>query len=219
MKREIPIDREVGTALLTYADAILRAVVTGNPRLDDVVPRTAATEILNEEYGAFSTLKKRSDLRGCIGNFAGSGRLASVLPRVVAESALRDYRFPPVTAEELPDIELSLSILYPAYPIDSASEIVLGRDGTILTVGRHRGVFLPEVAVEQGWDVETMLAALSRKAGLPLGGWRSSDASLEVFQTTHISWAPAAEPEWEGGQSPHSKRVRIEGGPHQGRFT
>lgn len=206
MGGNLPIDPEVGRGLLEYADAILEAAVNGDTRTDAVVPHPILSEILMRDYGAFSTLKIGSKLRGCIGNFAGSGRLESVLPRVVAESALRDYRFPPVAPEELQQIDLSLSILYPAYRIHGASEIALGRDGTILTVGRHRAVFLPEVAIEQGWDVETMLSALSRKAGLPLTSWRSPDAALEVFQTTHISWVPTAASE--------PREVQIEGGPY-----
>jgi AmmeMemoRadiSam system protein A len=206
MRGALPIKSEVGRGLLEYADAILESAVKGYPPTETVAFDPALHEILQREYGAFSTLKKRTELRGCIGNFAGSGRLGTVLPRVVTESALRDYRFPPVTLEELPEIDLSLSILYPAYRIDRASEIELGRDGTILSVGRHRGVFLPEVAIDQGWDVETMLSALSRKAGLPLEGWRSPDATLEVFQTTHISWVRTA--------AARSKEVRIEGGPY-----
>lgn len=201
----IEIDQTLGGELLRYAEAILRCHVAGEEsRYTDTPPPTIAA-ILQAEFGAFCTLKRNGTLRGCIGNFAGSGQLGTVLPRVVRDSALRDTRFPPVSPTELPEIALSLSILFPAYPIADPTEIVLGRDGTILTLGRHRAVFLPEVAVEQGWDTERMLSQLSRKAGLDPERWRSSEAKFEVFQTVHIAWASAPVPGAD-------RQVVIEGG-------
>lgn len=176
------IDPTTGAQLLTFAEEMLRAVVCSAD-----TPAVPELAILQNEYGAFSTLRRGSALRGCIGNFAGSGPLGEILPRVVRESATQDFRFPPVSCDEVDEISLSLSILFPAYPVDSAEEIRLGRDGAILSLGRRRAVFLPEVAVEQRWDRETMLDALARKAGLFPGAWRDSRARLEVFQTVHIS--------------------------------
>src|SRR6056297_2146616 len=108
-RRDDLISQPVAATLLGYAEAVLQAVV-----VDKAHPSPPAIELLREEYGAFSTLRESGRLRGCIGNFAGTGPLEHVLPRVVEESALQDSRFPAVKPEELPQIDLSLSILFPA---------------------------------------------------------------------------------------------------------
>ena len=185
------ISQPVAETLLGYAEAVLPAAVLGGD-----MPAPPDLPAMHEEYGAFSTLRKAGELRGCIGNFAGTGPLGEVLPRVIEDSALRDARFPAVTPDELPQIDLSLSILFPAYPVSSADEIVLGRDGTIVTLGRHRAVFLPEVAVEQRWDRTTMLDRLCQKARLARGRGTTPRRSLRYFRrcisralrTIHRRW-------------------------------
>jgi uncharacterized protein len=184
--------------LLLYAENALVAIVTSTP-----LPPLPELDVLDREYGAFCTLKIRGNLRGCIGNFAGTAPLREVLPRVIRESALDDPRFPPVTPRELPDISVSLSILFYSEPVGSATAIQPGRDGVILKVGRRRAVFLPEVATEQGWDRETLLEGLCRKGGLPPASWKREDARLETFRTLRIFRDPV-DPEViriEGGES------------------
>jgi AmmeMemoRadiSam system protein A len=181
----ILLSQEEAETLLTYAEAHLQAVVRGAP-----LPRPPRMTILDEEYGAFATLRRGEDLRGCIGNFAGTGALRSVLPRVIREAALSDPRFPPVREEELPDISLSLSLLTPAEPVGGYEAIQLGRHGIILSVGSRRAIFLPEVAVEQAWDLETTLEMLTRKAGALPGSWRGRDAKFSVFETLKIGRHP-----------------------------
>jgi len=184
MKAEI--DRDRADALLRYAREVLDAVVIGHPAPS--VPDLIVTSgILRERMGAFSTLKVGGELRGCIGAFAGRSPLGEVLPRVVRESALEDRRFPPVRAVELESIDLSLSLLFPAEPVASYREIVPGRDGVIISDRGRRAVFLPEVAPEQGWDLETTLTMLCRKAGLPDRAWKDDPVTLEVFRTIHIA--------------------------------
>ncbi len=167
--------------LLEYAELAVKAIVLESP-----FPPLPTAAVLDECYGAFCTLKRLGALRGCIGNFAGTETLGRVLPRVIREAVLKDPRFHPVTADELPDLSVSLSILYPAVVIPSPQSIETGRDGVILTVGTRRAVFLPEVAVEQGWGRKETLDALCRKAGLPPGRWLCGDARLETFRTTRI---------------------------------
>lgn len=186
MSTEIPFaDAE---RLLRYAEDALNSIVASAqlPLLPDV-------EVLDCDYGAFCTLKIGDNLRGCIGNFAGTGPLREVLPRVVRESALNDPRFPPVTSHEVPDISVSLSILFSSEPVESIAAIQPGRDGVILQVGHRRAVFLPEVAAEQGWDRETLLEGLCRKGGFPPGTWKRGDARLETFRTLRIVRGPGDE--------------------------
>ncbi|MFP4302417.1 MAG: AmmeMemoRadiSam system protein A [Alkalispirochaetaceae bacterium] len=181
----ILLSQEEAATLLAYAEEHLRAVVSSRP-----VPRPPSLSILDEEYGAFATLRKGRELRGCIGNFAGTGALKRVLPRVIREAALSDPRFPPVRAEELGELSLSISLLSPAEPVGGYEEIELGRHGIILTVGRNRAIFLPEVAVEQAWDLETTLEMLTRKAGALPGSWKGRNARFQVFETVKIGRHP-----------------------------
>ncbi len=133
------------------------------------------------ERAVFVTLKKHGELRGCIGNTRPIGTLEqSIIARTVS-AAQHDPRFPPVTEEELPAITIEISVLTLPRAVSSADEIVIGRDGVILTKGPRSAVFLPQVAPEQGWSREEMLDQLSRKAGLAAGAWREG-ARFEVFQ-------------------------------------
>lgn len=181
----ILLSQDEAELLLAFAEEHLRAVVSSR-----AVPRPPRVPLLDEDYGAFATLRRGSDLRGCIGNFAGTGALRSVLPRVIREAALSDPRFPPVTAGELPEISLSLSLLSPSEPIGGYEEIRLGHHGIILSIGTKRAIFLPEVAVEQAWGLETTLEALTRKAGALPGSWKGRDARFRVFETVKIGRHP-----------------------------
>jgi len=131
--------------------------------------------------GGFVTLKKKGELRGCIGHMAEDTPLAYVVGTMAIQAAFKDRRFTPVRIEEMPDIEVEISVLTPAKPVAGVEEIVLGRDGVILSKGGRSAVFLPQVATEQGWSREQMLDQLSRKAGLPEGSWKEG-AKFSTFQ-------------------------------------
>jgi len=131
--------------------------------------------------GAFVTLHKAGRLRGCIGTFEAQEPLAQMAVRMGAAAAVQDPRFSPVTLEELDECEIEISVLSPPRPITSPDEIEIGRHGVQLGRGVHRGVFLPQVAPEQGWDRDTMLDHLCLKAGLPEDAWRRGPVELEVF--------------------------------------
>jgi len=131
--------------------------------------------------GAFVTLKKKGELRGCIGHMAEDSPLPWVVGAMALQAALNDRRFSPLRAAELPDLEIEISMLTPAKPISKVSDIVLGRDGVVLKKGGRSAVYLPQVATEQGWSLEQMLDNLSRKAGLSAGSWREG-AQFSTFQ-------------------------------------
>jgi hypothetical protein len=177
----VDIRSDVARALLSYAEAVLNSTVAGTS-----APEQPDLDVLSEPLGAFSTLRSRGELRGCIGMFASSRPLAAILPQVVRDSALSDHRFYPVKEHELPDIELELSLLTPAQRVDSTDEIKIGSHGVILNVDGKKSVFLPEVATEQGWDLDTTLSMLARKAGVALEAWKSPNASFFVFNTVKI---------------------------------
>ena len=135
-----------------------------------------------EEKGAFVTLRKHGDLRGCIGNIIGKGPLYKTVRDMAIESAVNDPRFKAVTKEELKDIEIEISILsVPAREFNPAN-IVMGKHGVIVKKGFYSGVFLPQVATETGWSREEFLSNLcSHKAGLPSDAWKNKDTELYTF--------------------------------------
>jgi AmmeMemoRadiSam system protein A len=94
--------------------------------------------------------------------------------------AAQDPRFPRLEAGELDDLDVEVSILSPSHPVPGPEAITIGTHGIILSKGGHRALFLPQVATEQGWDLETTLDYLARKAGMPADGWRRG-AGFEVF--------------------------------------
>jgi AmmeMemoRadiSam system protein A len=98
-------------------------------------------------------------------------------------AALEDPRFQPMTSGELDEVEVEISALTPMREVAGPDEIVLGRHGVLLKKGRHSAVYLPQVASQQGWNLEQTLNHLARKAGLPTNGWREG-ATFEVFEAT-----------------------------------
>ena len=137
--------------------------------------------ILVRPGGAFVTLHKRGDLRGCIGHLDASEPLGTVVPRMAVAACSSDPRFPPLTPDELADIVLEISLLGPLLPIAGPEDIIVGRDGLIVERGWYRGLLLPQVATEWGWDAETFLAHTCQKAGLPKDAWRNG-AKLWRFE-------------------------------------
>lgn len=136
---------------------------------------------LRRKQGAFVTLTKGGDLRGCIGHMAEGAPLALTVARMALQAALDDPRFPPVRKNEVPQLRLEISALTPFTPVDGPGAIVVGRDGVLLSKGGRQAVFLPQVAPEQGWGREEMLGHLCEKAGLDAACWKSG-AKFRTFQ-------------------------------------
>jgi AmmeMemoRadiSam system protein A len=144
-------------------------------------PATRPEEpVLCEHRGAFVTLKKRGRLRGCIGYIAGVSELWLAVRENAESAAFNDPRFPPVQGGEMPEIQIEISALTPLVP-SLPEDVVVGRDGVVVERNGRRAVLLPQVAVEQGWDSETLLDATCRKAGLEFGCWREAGTTLETF--------------------------------------
>jgi AmmeMemoRadiSam system protein A len=130
---------------------------------------------------AFVTLKKDSQLRGCIGDiFPQRPLYKSVIVNAI-NAAANDRRFPPVTKAECSDIKIETSALTAPKPVDSYDQIRIGTDGIVLRKDGKSAVYLPQVAPEQGWDLNQTLTNLSRKARLPADAWKKG-AGFLVFQ-------------------------------------
>jgi hypothetical protein len=140
-----------------------------------------ATPALSEPRGAFVTLKRDGALRGCIGHLGQDLPLCRVVREMATAAAFQDRRFPPLARAELAGVTIEISALTRPRAIDGLAEIVIGRDGVILRKGMRSAVFLPQVAVEQGWDRDTLLTQLALKAGLPADAWREG-AEFQTFQ-------------------------------------
>lgn len=166
-------DRQV---LLSLARGALTAKVKGQ-----TMPAPGASDVLSRMAGAFVSLHKRGQLRGCIGHIEADEPLVRVVTRCAVAAGSTDPRFTPVAPDELPHISIELSILGPLESIASAGEIELGRHGVVVEQGWNRGLLLPQVATEWKWDRETFLAETCRKAGLPPDAW-TNGARLWRFE-------------------------------------
>ena len=139
-------------------------------------------ETLRRPSGAFVTLNtKDGNLRGCIGSIHPVAPLYQAVSDSAVNAAFRDPRFFPLRKEEMPDIEIEISVMGPIEPVKSVDEIEVGRDGLIVSRGRNAGLLLPQVATDYGWDRETFLRQTCVKAGLSPDSWRAPDTRIEHF--------------------------------------
>jgi hypothetical protein len=142
---------------------------------------------LPDASGVFVTIKRRGELRGCLGTLQCQRGLAAEIVRCAADAATEDPRFPPVSGDELPELAVEVSVLGPLEPIDpnDPNAIVIGRHGLVAEQGFRRGLLLPQVASEWGWTVEQFLRQTCVKAGLPPDAWqhgaRISRFGADVF--------------------------------------
>lgn len=172
-----PLEPADKKALLAFArETIHRYLTTGTLPL----VRGFSTRA-QRPRGAFVTLTKGGELRGCIGNMLPGAPLDRTVGAMALRAAFEDPRFPPVTLEEYPRLSIEISALTPLKAVSSADDIVVGRDGVLLEKDGRSAVFLPQVATEQGWGRDEMLDHLCRKAGLPAGSWKQG-ARFSVFQ-------------------------------------
>jgi AmmeMemoRadiSam system protein A len=143
------------------------------------IPEHAPSPHLAEPRGAFTTLYLRGSLRGCVGYAMPVAPLFRAVAETARAAAFEDSRFWPVTEAEAPQLEVSLSVLSPLFPIHP-SEVEVGRHGLVISLAVRRGLLLPQVPVECGWDRETFLEQTCHKAGLPWDAWRQG-ARIEAF--------------------------------------
>ena len=156
------------TRLLSMARAAIEAHLDGRP------PTQAWMDDLPEASGVFVTIKRRGELRGCLGTLQMRTSLAEEVVRCARDSATEDPRFPPMSAGELPESSIDISVLGPLEEIDprGGQSIVIGRHGLVVEEGSRRGLLLPQVAVEWSWTPEQFLAQTCKKAGLPPEAWQ-----------------------------------------------
>lgn len=167
--------------LLQIARKTVESWVRERKREEFNIPPARA--LLLQKGAAFVTLRKHGELRGCIGHTIPQEPLWMCVRDVAISAASEDPRFRPVSADELKDIHIEVSVLTPLEPVTDVRNIVMGRDGVVVRKGYRVGVFLPQVADETGWDRETFLSNLcAHKAGLPPDCWKDPSTHLFRFQ-------------------------------------
>jgi uncharacterized protein len=137
--------------------------------------------IFQEKCGAFVTLHIRGRLRGCIGYIQGIKPIPETIIDMAKASAFKDPRFPSLGRTEFDQIDIEISVLSPIETVRDVSEIKIGRDGLIIGRGYNSGLLLPQVAVEQEWDLDTFLENTCYKAGLPGNAWQMKGTKIEKF--------------------------------------
>src|SRR5262245_3768345 len=162
--------------LLSIARQALEARVAG-----DRPPQVICIGPLALRCGAFVSIHNGDQLRGCLGRLSPSSPLGATLVYLGGAVADSDPRFPPVLPDELPWLQMEISLLTPERSIASIDEITVGTHGVIVEQGRSRGLLLPQVATEFGWDRETFLQHACQKAGLPDCAWKTG-ARMLVFE-------------------------------------
>ncbi len=157
--------------------------------------------VLRQNGAAFVTLRKNGKLRGCIGHIIAREPLYKCVKDMAVSASTHDRRFPPVKPEELDDIMVEVSVLTPPKRVDNISAIQMGRHGVIMEKGRHRGVYLPQVAGETGWDKREFLSNLcANKAGLPPGCYQNPSVNLYTFRA--IVFEEKHDPKSSGDSTP-----------------
>ncbi len=162
---------------------IVRKTITSyiETRMMPDVDVSSLSPALLMKCGAFVTLKKHGDLRGCIGRFEASEPLYKVIQSMAVASATEDPRFRPVEMSEISSLDIEISVLTPMRKIQSVDEIELGRHGIYIKKGWQSGTFLPQVATETGWSKEEFLGHCAQdKAGIGWDGWK--DAEIFIYE-------------------------------------
>ena len=143
-------------------------------------PIEASGENLLAKQGCFVTIKQKERLRGCLGQFTSDKPLCQLIQEMAIAAATHDPRFYPMENEDLQNFELEISVLSPLQKIESIEEIEVGVHGLYIEKNFYRGVLLPQVAIEYGWDRDTFLSQTCLKAGLDKDAWKE-DAEIYIF--------------------------------------
>lgn len=162
---------------------LARQVITDTANSIKIKNKSYFSDTLKEEFGVFVTLHKNAELRGCIGYIEGIKPLQDAVIDMAKSAAFNDPRFAPVTADEVDDLEIEVSVLSPVREIKSIDEIIIGRHGLIIEQGFYKGLLLPQVATENNWDRDDFLQYTCRKAGLPTDAWQDKTTKISIFSS------------------------------------
>lgn len=174
----LQLDAVQRAELLRLARQSLETMVEGQT-LQLETPR--AGSVLARHDGVFVTLKRRGQLRGCIGRVTADVPLTRSVADLARSAAREDPRFEPLRPDELPGLHIEITVMSPLEPIGGPEDVEIGRHGLVIQRGFNRGLLLPQVATEQGWDARTFVEHTCTKAGLPTDAWMHG-AELSCFE-------------------------------------
>jgi AmmeMemoRadiSam system protein A len=177
---DVPLSTEARRFLLALARSTIDDRLRGRTREAPPVSGLPCGRALEDPRGAFVTLKIDGVLRGCIGHVVAVAPLWQAVRDNALAAAFEDPRFPALAREELPQTTIEISALTPMRPA-VPDEVQVGHHGILIERGPSRGLLLPQVATEYGWDRETFLDHTCRKAGLEPGCWRRPDTEIKIF--------------------------------------
>lgn len=175
----LPAEREL---LSQLAHQSIETYLAGNRSPVSPSDSVKKSQTLQRSLGGFVTLYMDGQLRGCIGHIVGSGPLYATIWDMARAAAFQDPRFHPLRAAEWPHVHMEISVLDELTPCPSVDEIEIGRHGLLLQYRGHSGVFLPQVPVDQGWDLYAYLKHLCLKAGVHDKAWQEADAHLYWYE-------------------------------------
>jgi AmmeMemoRadiSam system protein A len=135
----------------------------------------------NREYGAFVTLYKKDELRGCVGKCVPDAPLFETVSEMTEAAASRDCRVEPIAPEELAQIHIDITVLSPLEWVKDPFDLDLGKHGLYIAAGARCGVLLPQVATQYRWDIKTFLEQTCLKAGLKTNAWQESNTRVSSF--------------------------------------
>jgi AmmeMemoRadiSam system protein A len=167
--------------------ALSRATLEGYLATDRIPEWDVVHPVLRRRSGAFVSLHKGEELRGCIGMLSEDHELFRTVQRCTISAALEDSRFRPVTPEEVPELSIEISVLSPLRRVTDVGLIEVDKHGLVIALGNLRGLLLPQVATKYHWDRDTFLAQTCRKAGLPSNAWRDPKVVIQVFEAQVFS--------------------------------
>lgn len=160
---------------------IAKTVIENKARGKPIPEFKIESPLLKENRGAFVTIHKKGQLRGCIGYIEAFKPLYKTIEEMAEAAAFRDPRFSPVTEKELQELDIEISVLTPLKKITDINEIEVGKHGIYIKKGWYSGLLLPQVATENGWDRQTFLEHTCLKAGLPSNAWKDKDTEIYIF--------------------------------------
>lgn len=180
-QKKVGVDLGLSESEKKTLHQIAKAVIENRAKGKPIPEFKIDSPVLKENRGAFVSLHKRGQLRGCIGYIEGRGPLHKTIEEMAEAAAFRDPRFSPVTERELGELDIEISVLTPLKRITDVNEIEVGKHGIYIRKGWYSGLLLPQVATEYGWDRKTFLEHTCQKAGLPSNVWKEKDTEIYIF--------------------------------------
>ena len=175
---DFKLDKQECNILLSQArESITSVLEKRKPVYQTAVEYSA----LNQPCGAFVSLHIGKALRGCIGRITANLPIIETVRFMAKEAAFNDPRFPALKPDELERCKIEISALSPLSPCADPGQVKIGIHGLLLRKGMHTGVLLPQVPVEQGWNLNEYLDYICKKSGLPPGSYNAPDAELFTF--------------------------------------